>query len=58
VHWALYRAYLRRDEDQTDPSLASTHLTLFTAAFGERPDANVQRRRQEHRSRTTTINWS
>lgn len=55
--WAMYRAFLRRDEDQNDPKLAATHLELFTARFGERPDANVARRRAEHRSRTTMVNW-
>lgn len=57
VDWVLYRAYLRRDEDQNDPKLAAEHLGLFEARFGERPDANVMRKRQEHRSHTTAVNW-
>jgi hypothetical protein len=57
VDWALYRAYLRRDEDQSDPKQAADHLALFEERYGLRPDANVARKRNERRSRTTTINW-
>lgn len=57
VDWALYRAYLRRDEDQTDPNLAAGHLALFEQRYGMRPDANVARKRNERRAHTTPINW-
>lgn len=57
VDWALYRAYLRRDEDQTDSKLASDHLALFEQRYGLRPDANVARKRNERRAHITPINW-
>lgn len=57
VEWALYRSFMRRDEDQVDPSVAASHLQLFEAAFGSRPDANVVRKQHEQRSHTTMINW-
>jgi len=57
IDWALYRAYSRRDEDQSDPNLAATHFGLFEASFGSRPSANVARKRNERRAHTTRINW-
>lgn len=57
VDWALYRAYLKRDEDQEDPKLAENHLALFEQRYGLRPDANVMRKRNERRSHTTAVNW-
>lgn len=57
VEWALYRAFMRRDEDQVDPAVAAAHLQLFEAAFGPRTDANVVRKQHEQRSHTTVINW-
>lgn len=57
VDWALYRAYMRRDEDQYDAKLAANQFGLFEARFGVRPDAQVLRKRAEHRSHVTAINW-
>lgn len=48
VDWALYRCFNKRDPDTYDPVKASDHLAAFTANFGERPDANVQRKQREN----------
>ena len=57
LDWVLFRAFMRRDEDQNDDRLALGALAAFEASFGVRPDANVARKRRERRARVTTINW-
>lgn len=57
VDWMLYRAYSRRDEEQSDPNLAAAALERFETTFGLRPGADMLRQRQELRSHTTVINW-
>ena len=57
MDWVMHRAYLQQDAEVFDPSKAATSLALFVQAFGERPDANVQRK---HRDRTPPLvhsNW-
>lgn len=50
VDWLVYRGCQRRDPDLYDPVKAADHLASFTARFGEKPDANVQRKhRQQER---------
>ncbi|MGL6289234.1 MAG: DUF6682 family protein [Silanimonas sp.] len=52
LDWALHRAYLKRDADANSPELAARHEAAFTASFGVKMDANVQRKQREHRTHT------
>lgn len=49
MDWVMHRAYLQQDAEVFDPSKAATSLALFVQAFGERPDANVQRKQRDKR---------
>lgn len=49
MDWVMHRAYLKQDADAFDPAKAATSLALFVQAFGERPDANVQRKHRDKR---------
>jgi hypothetical protein len=40
-HWALYRAYSRRDAELRSDKGAAEHLALFEAAFGRLPSAKA-----------------
>ena len=57
MDWVLHRAYLKQDADIFDPNKAATSLALFVQAFGERPDANVQRKRRDKRPPVVRVNW-
>lgn len=57
MDWMLHRAYLKQDADTFDPSKANVSLSLFVQAFGERPDANVQRKLRDRRPPLVAINW-
>lgn len=57
MDWVLHRAYLKQDADTFDPSKAAVSLALFVQAFGERPDANVQRKQRDRRPPIVAINW-
>lgn len=57
MDWVLHRAYLKQDADTFDPSKAAESLGLFVQAFGERPDANVQRKQRDRRPPLVQINW-
>lgn len=57
MDWILHRAYLKQDADTFDPSKAAESLGLFVQAFGERPDANVQRKQRDRRPPLVQINW-
>ncbi|NKF21577.1 phage adaptor protein [Solimonas marina] len=46
LDWAAHLAFKRRDADANDRQRAADHAALFTASFGERPDANVRRKRR------------
>lgn len=49
IDWAARCAYLKRDSDAYDEKRADKHESLFTLAFGVRPDANVRRKRNDKR---------
>lgn len=49
MDWLMHRAYLKQDADTFDPNKAATSLGLFVQTFGERPDANVQRKQRDKR---------
>lgn len=53
VDWMLYRTWSAKDSEQEDPARAAQALADFTARFGERPTADVMRRRRERRRVTT-----
>lgn len=55
--WVLHRAYLKQDADSFDPGKAAQSLSMFVEAFGERPDANVQRKHRDRRPPVVEINW-
>lgn len=57
MDWMLHRAYLKQDADAFDPNKAAVSLGLFVQAFGERPDANVQRKQRNRRPPVVQINW-
>lgn len=57
MDWMLHRAYLKQDADTFDPNKAATSLALFVQAFGERSDANVQRKLRDRRPPLVAINW-
>lgn len=49
----LARAYMKRDTETYNPGKADYHEKVFTRSFGERPDANVERKRREKRLHVT-----
>lgn len=49
MEWMYRCAYLKKDSDTFDPNAAAKHELAFTASFGRRPDANVQRKRRDKR---------
>lgn len=51
IDWARRCGYLKQDSETFDPVAAARYEALFEASFGVRPDANVQRKRRENRSR-------
>lgn len=57
MHWVYRCAYLKKDSDTFDLGESSRHEQRFEAAFGERPDANVQNKRRDRRPPVTRINW-
>lgn len=57
MDWMLHRAYLKQDADTFDPAKAATSLALFVQAFGERPDANVQRKQRDRRPPIVACSW-
>lgn len=57
LDWVFHRAYLKQDAEVFDPNKAAQSLALFVQAFGERPDANVQRKHRDRRPPVVQINW-
>lgn len=57
MDWVMHRAYLKQDADTFDPAKAATSLALFVQAFGERHDANVQRKQRDRRPPIVHCNW-
>lgn len=57
LDWMFHRAYLKQDADAFDPNKAATSLGLFVQAFGERPDANVQRKQRDRSPPIVHSNW-
>lgn len=57
MDWVMHRAYLKQDTDTFDPNKAATSLNLFVQAFGQRLDANVQRKHRDRRPPIVHCNW-
>ncbi len=54
----MYRcAYLKQDAETFDKMKAGEYGALFTASFGERPDANVQRKQRDRRPPVVACSW-
>jgi hypothetical protein len=53
IDWALRCAYLKQDADTFDKDAAMRHEIAFMRAFGERNDANVQRKHKRKTPRVT-----
>lgn len=49
MQWMYRCAYLKKDTETFDENAALKHDAAFTASFGQRPDANVQRKRRDRR---------
>ena len=57
LDWVLHRAYLKQDADTFDPNKAAQSLALFAQAFGERVDANVQRKHRDRAPPLVRSSW-
>lgn len=57
IEWVRFRAYSKQDADTQDDQKAAEGLSLFTQAFGERPDANVQRKHRIKRVTVSRAQW-
>lgn len=57
IEWVRFRAYSKQDADTKDDQKAAEGLSLFTQAFGERPDANVQRKHRVKRATVVRARW-
>lgn len=57
MDWVMHRAYLKQDAETFDPNKAAQSLSLFAQAFGDRPDANVQRKQRDRRPPVVHCNW-
>lgn len=55
--WVYRCAYLKQDVETLDRSRAAEFEGLFTQAFGERPDANVQRKQRDRRPPVVACSW-
>lgn len=47
--WAAHLAFLKRDAEAFDPVRANEFEAMFTRAFGQRRDANVERKHRDRR---------
>ncbi len=57
LDWILHRAYLRQDAEIFNETKAAVSLGLFEQAFGERQDANVQRKQRDRRPPLVRSSW-
>lgn len=55
VDWMLYKAFSTKDSELEDAKRAADALALFEQRFGERNNADVQRRHVERRRVTTRM---
>jgi hypothetical protein len=55
LDWALRCAYRKQDPETLDEKKAAEYEADFTASFGVRPDANVQRKRRDGRKKAVSM---
>lgn len=53
--WTYRCALMKTDSETKDMPKALEHEAIFIASFGQRPDANVQRKRRDRRPPTTRM---
>lgn len=56
IDWMAHRAYSKRDADAEDERRARNALTAFIRNFGQRDDADTQRKKAEHRRPVAAFN--
>lgn len=56
-HWVYRCAYSKPDPDTQDKTRSMEHEALFIRAFGEQPDANVQRKQRDRRQPLVRSSW-
>ncbi|ULQ47399.1 hypothetical protein JN531_003740 [Flagellatimonas centrodinii] len=57
IDWAVYLAFSRRNADEEDRRRAADADALFTVSFGERLNANVQRKQRGRRVPVVRARW-
>jgi|SRR6186713_191580 len=57
VHWALYRAFKKKDAEVLDPTASATELDAFEQYFGYRLTANQGKRNQVDRPHHVRAYW-
>lgn len=57
IDWAVYLAFSRRNSDEEDRRRAADADALFTVSFGERLNANVQRKQRGRRVPVVRARW-
>lgn len=55
--WIYCCAYLKQDVETLDKSRAAEFEAQFTQSFGERPDANVQRKQRDRSPPVVRCSW-
>lgn len=55
--WIYRCAFLKQDSDTQDKSRAAEFAAQFTQSFGERPDANVQRKQRDCSPPVVRCSW-
>jgi len=56
-YWALYRAFSKPDAETHDENRAQLALGVFTAYFGQRPEAYARRWHQSDRIQEVKASW-
>lgn len=57
MHWMYHRAYSKNDAETLNPQKAGYFEALFTRDFGERIDANAQRKQRDRRPPIVRSSW-
>lgn len=55
--WVYRCAYLKQDAETLDKAKAADFEAIFVGNFGQRPDANVQRKQRDRRSPIVRFTW-
>lgn len=50
LEWMAHLAYKKRDSETADDARSQSHAAEFARIFGERIDANVKRKHEQHRT--------